>query len=214
MNTITAQDFMTAFSAALDERVAFEADKSSDNTSIVATLNSIRKSAVHETIATVMLAASYDVENVNRSERVNARRNVYTIQKDVNIARSIAVVESTNHYTLAILRTALALEASDFVLTHKSASAACSQSVSHSDAKQERIIKKTRYAKHIAANTASTQSSSSLNALQALSVLVESRDAANVVTYRVNRDAYATLALCAKHELSLTVASVEESAIA
>lgn len=208
MNTITAQDFMTAFNAALDARVAFEADKSSDNTSIVATLTSIRKSASHETIATVMLAASYDIENVNRSERVNARRNVYTLQKDVNIARSIAVVEATNHYTIAILRTALALEAADFVMTHKSASAACSQSVKHSDAKQERIISKTRYAKHIAANTASTQSSSSLNALQALSILIESRDASNTVTYRVNRDAYATIALCAKHELSLAVADV------
>ncbi|MBS7701481.1 MULTISPECIES: hypothetical protein [unclassified Chelatococcus] len=93
---------------------------------------------------------------------------------------------------MTIFLAALALEANEMTLTHKDAISACSLHCKTSDAKREKIIAAAKYQKHVAANTASTQSSSSINALQAFDVLTEARDAANTIVYKINRDACAT----------------------
>jgi hypothetical protein len=206
-NNVTS--YSAALQVAIADRIAYEISKNAENDSIVSCINSIAKDVAHDSIASIMMQSSCDANFLNRSERISARYNVYAAEKVANIARAIAVVKTLNHYSLHILQSALALEANAFVLSHKSAVAACSSSIKHSDAKQERVLKSTRYAKHVAAQTASTQASSSLNALCTMNVLSETRDASNAVAYLVNREAFATIALCAKHSLDLTIARVE-----
>lgn len=193
--TQTTTDYRAALLASVDARAAHESAKNIDNSSMQATLAQLRKSVDHDVIAQVMLASNVDANFINRAERVSNRFNVYSAEKVVNVARACAKVTSLNHYTLAVLRTAIALAKIESALTHKDAACACSMSVKHSDTKREAIIKNARYAKHVAANTAATQSSSSINALQMFNVLTETRDAANVVTYALNieSEAYKTL---------------------
>lgn len=195
--------FIEAINAALDSRVAYETHKDANNDSMQSNLTSLRKSMTHSDIATVMMNSSVDAEFINRAERSNNRYNIYAAVKVDNIARCVKSVAELNHYTLAILRVALALEATDSKLSHKDAVAACSASVKHSDANRERIIKSLRYAKHVAANTASTQSSSSINALQTFNMLTESRDASNAVVYSVNRESDAFKSIAKRYEFAI-----------
>ena len=189
--TKTVTDYKAELLAAIDARATYESSKSSDNTSMQSTLANIRKLVDHDAVASVMLASNVAPDFINRNERSNARYNVYAAEKVVNIARALASVATLNHYTRATLATANAISKSEHAvktLSHKDAACACSQSVKHTDSKREAIIKHVRYAKHIAANTASTQSSSSINALQTFNVLNESRDASNAVCYSINAD--------------------------
>lgn len=188
-------EFRAQLIAAIDARAQYERDKNADNDSMQETLKDIRKSVDHDLIASVMLAANYDANRINRSERVNARYNVYAYEKDVNIARCAASVASLNHYTRAILLTAKSLKSADLKLTHDDAQSACSLSVKSSDAKREKLIVK--YQKHTSAKTAATQSSSSINALQAFDILRETRDAANKVCYILNEENELTAKLLA-----------------
>jgi hypothetical protein len=187
----------------IDARAAFERAKNASNDSMQDTLKAIRASLSHDSIASVLIASNVNVALINHAERINARMNVYAIEKIANVARFIAKANSLNHYTLAIFKSALALEASERVMTHKDAVCACSASVKHTDSKREHVLKSTRYAKHTSANTASTQASSSINALQAFDVLIESRDDSNAVTYRVNRDSVAAQQIAARLELTI-----------
>lgn len=194
-----AQEYRTALTSEIDARAAFELAKSSENDSMQDTLKKLRASVDHDTIAQVLLSSNVDVQIINRAERINARMNVYALEKIANIARAQCSAATLNHYTLAILKTALALEANERALTHRDAVCACSLDVKHTDSQREKVIKTTRYAMHVALTTASTQSSSSVNALQACNVLTETSEK----TYRVNREAHATIALCAKLELAI-----------
>jgi hypothetical protein len=202
-NTQTTIEFIAAFNAACDTRIAYECDKNAANETIKSKINAIRKSATHNDIAAVLVACSYDADKINTQERVSNRRNVYAVQKEINAARFIAAVAALDHYTLAIFKTAFALEAADFALTHATARAACSVDVKTSVAAQQSIVIKNRYAKHIDASTASTQSSSSINALQALNVFTESRNAANEIEYKINRASHAAIKIAERLTLAL-----------
>jgi hypothetical protein len=192
-------DYKTQLLAALDERASHEVAKNVENDSIQSCIKKMRATVERsDVLCEIMLLSNVSAQFINRAERVSARFNVYSAEKVLNIANT-----ATNHYTLAIFKTALALEAKSLTLNHKDAVSACSASVKHSDSKREAIIKATRYAKHVAANTASTQSSSSINALQVANVLTETRDDANVISYRVNRESYAAQLLAKRHDLTL-----------
>lgn len=203
----TTVEFIAAANDACDTRIAYEALKNADNESIKSKINAIRKTLTNEKIASVMIACSYNVANMNTQERVSNRRNVYAIQKETNAAQFIAAAAALNHYTLAIFKTALALEAESLALTHESARAACSLDLKVRAQEAMKIVRVTRYIKHIDASTASTQSSSSINALQALNVFTESRNAANEVEYKINRESHAAIEIAKRLELSLAVAS-------
>lgn len=188
---------MNAYQNAIETRIAYEQDKCASNDTIVKTLRDLQKNVSHDAIASVLAASNVDAEFINRQERVNARFNVYSAEKVVNIARNVAKVATLNHYTRAIVATALALEAQDKRLTHRDAVCACSANVKHTDSKRESVLKSMRYAKHISANTARTQASSSLNALQVFDIVRESRDESNAATFTLNRENDATRALIA-----------------
>lgn len=181
------------FEVAIATRKSNEVAKAPNCTSMCATLDNLAKSVAHQKIVDVMLAAQVDANFINRAERSNAYYNVYAAEKVVNIARFLAVVAALNHYTKFIFLSALALEKNDMTLTHKDAACACSKDAKHADAKRSKHI--VRYEKIVSPSTASTQSSSSINALQTFGILTESRDAANVVIYRINRENETTKAL-------------------
>lgn len=171
--------------AAFDARKLYESDKNSENTSIQKTLDDMRKSVDHDKIAEVMMLSNVDADFINKSERITARFNVYSAEKIVNLARTLASAAQLNHYTRAIFLSALALEKHEMTLTHKDASAACTLSIKNNAARDKLLV---RYQKHVAANTAATQSSSSINALQMFDVFTETRDEMNNVAYRVNTE--------------------------
>jgi hypothetical protein len=200
MNT---QEYVAALNTAFDNRASYEATKASDNDSIQSVLKSLRNDMTHEHVANVLMQSNVSAEFINRQERVNNRYNVYAAQKVDNAARASINVEALNHYSLAILRVACALK----TISHKDAVAACSASVKHTDAARERVIKSLRYAKHVAQNTATTQSSSSINALQTLNILSESRDDANNVVYSINESSATFQALAKRYELTIASAA-------
>jgi hypothetical protein len=184
-------EFKAQLLASIDSRAAYELSKNAENTSIQKTVSDVRKACDNDVLISVMLASNVNADFINKSERVSARMNVYAVEKVINVARHVAKASVLNRYTLAIVKAAIALAKADLLLTHADAVAACSLDVAHKDKSRAAIIKSARYAKHVAANTASTQSSSSINALQAFNVLTETRDSANHVCYSLNNESVA-----------------------
>jgi hypothetical protein len=171
------QSFITEINAAFDARAEYENAKNAENTNIQRTLADLRASCSHEAIAKLMLAANIDAAFINRAERSNARFNVYSAEKIVNVFRFAASAASLNHYTLNILKSIIACNAASIDFTQRDAVACCTLEAKL-DATKAALL--SQYQKHVAMNTASTQASSSLNALLACSVIVEKRNAANV----------------------------------
>lgn len=188
---LNVNDYVALIVSEFNARKSYETAKNVENDSIQSTLNDMIKVVSHEKIAEVMMNSNVNAAFINRQERVNARFNVYSAEKVLNIAQCAVAVRALNHYTRAILLSAHTLNAHDMLLSHKDAVAACSLNCK-TDAKREALIKSVRYAKHVDAKTASTQSSSSINALQMYEVLLETRDAANTTVYRLNTESETT----------------------
>lgn len=185
----TVANYSDMILAAFDARAEYERVKNPENDNIQGTLKAMRKTCERTLIAELMQTCSVDAQFINKSERTSNRFNVYAAEKVCNIAQASLKVAALNHYTRAILASAIALEKSELVLTHDDAQSACSLSVKAKDAKREKLIVK--YQKHVAKSTASTQSSSSIAALMQFDVLRETRDASNVACYKLNSEAEA-----------------------
>lgn len=178
-------NYVASLNAAFDARAVYETNKNADNASMTKTLTTLRKNVVHDDVASVMLACNVKADFINRAERSNARFNVYSAEKVVNVARYLSVsTERLNHYTLAILKSCISLSDAQMSLTHDDAQASCSSDIRASDIKKRKLL--THYARVVAKNTASTQSSSSINALQMFDIIKETRDANNNVAYVFN----------------------------
>lgn len=172
--------YITELNNAFDARAEYETAKNADNLNMQKTLADLRASATHETIAKLMLSANLDASFINRAERSNARFNVYSAEKVINVFRAIASVATLNHYTLNILKSVIACDNAQIDFTQRDAVSACSLDVKVDSAKASLI---SQYAKHIALNTASTQASSSLNALIMCNVITERRNASNTTCF-------------------------------
>lgn len=207
-NNVT--DFRASLVNALNDRKAYELAKNVDNSNMQKTLSDLIKSIDHDAIASALIACNYDASRITAQNRVNAKTNVYALEKDVNAARFIANVPcALNHYTLNVFLSAVSLRKADKTLTHEDARSACSLSVKVKDAAREALLSK--YQKHVAENTASTQSSSSISTLKAFQVLRETRDAANVTCYTLNVDSEATRKLAEKLNVQLDAAPQNEA---
>ncbi len=173
--------------ASVASRRDYETAKNASCDSMLSNLKAFDKRLSNDTVIALCESAALDANILNRQERNNARFNIYAFDKilsDVSTA-------TMNHYSKAILSAAVALRKASLSLTHADAVAACSLSVTHKDKSRAKLIASSRYQKHVAANTAATQSSSSINSLQALNVLVESRDASNHVCYTIANNDFA-----------------------
>lgn len=186
-------EVLANYSAAIQTSIAlrktYEANANADNLNIQKTLSGIAQDFSHEAVVSVMHAANVDANFINRQERKNKRFNVYSAQKVSNIALSAASAATLNAYTRMIFLTALKLTKASLSMTHKDAQASLCVDL-RCDAHKDAFV--VRYAKTIAANTADTQSSSSINALQMFDVLKETRDERNEVAYTLNLQAATT----------------------
>lgn len=187
--------YSVALSAAIDSRAAYELAKNADNDSMQAKLKSFKASVAHTTIASILMSCNVDANLINRNERVNARFNEKAFVKVINIARSLASVDSLNIYTRAILASVKTFEENEMMIQQVECKSACSSSARLSDTRRNSAL--IRVAKHYDASTCSTQASSTCNALQAFNVLRETRDAANNVCFVLNRDSAITEKLLA-----------------
>jgi hypothetical protein len=168
-------NYIASLNAAFEARKEYEIAHGKDaSANIHKTLSKVRKSMTRDVVATCLLASNVDADFINASVRASNRFNVYAIEKVDNIACALLKAESVNHYTRAILATALAFEKNDLVMTRDEARSACSLALKVKDAKREKLVSK--YKKHIDASTASTQSSSSLEALVTFNILARSKD--------------------------------------
>jgi hypothetical protein len=196
--------YVEALNAAFAERKRFEAEKAIveanlelvatlDNASeiltqlgkgIVVKLNNLQKGLTHEVIAKLCLASKVDANFINREEKLGARYNVYAAKKVLDTSKTLASAGRLDHYTLHALKTALAFSKADLSLTHADMHAAYERS-KVSGAKASLIC---YFERAVAHNTATTQASSSLNALQSFEVLNETRDASGAVAYTLNAE--------------------------
>lgn len=194
--TQTVDTFAAQIRASVATRRDYEIAKNASCESMLHNLKTFDKTLANDALVALLAASNMHADTLNRSERNNARFNVYSFEK---VLRDVSVIRM-NHYSLAIVRAAIALEAASLTLTHQDAVVACSLDAKHKDSKRAALIKTARYQKHVALNTASTQSSSSINSLAALNVLTETRDASNAVAYTLNREsalAQSMIAHCA-----------------
>src|SRR6476620_10319026 len=121
------QDFIDALNVAIDSRAAYEATKANDFSDYA---KEFRKSN-NAVIAEKLLQCSVDANFMNRQERANNRYNVYAARKVFNAAHAATASAEINHFSIALLRAALAFEKIESKLTHADAVAACSASVKH-----------------------------------------------------------------------------------
>jgi len=176
------EKYLNDMIAAFDARATYECAKNADNSNMQKTLSDLKASVSHAEIARLMLAANIDCNFINRAERANARFNVYSAEKVVNVIRATASVATLNHYTLNILRSIVACNAASVDFTQRDAVSACSLTAKVDNSKLSLI---SQYQKHVALNTAATQASSSLNALLMCAAIVEYRNAANMTCFKV-----------------------------
>lgn len=185
VNVDATSAYLADMLAAFDARASYEAAKNAENSNIQETIKDLRKSVNHSAIAQVFMSANVSADFINRAERNNARFNVYSAQKVVNVARAAKSASALNHYTKAILLSLREFAKAKVSFTHKDAIAACSID-SKVAASKEALIK--RYEKIVSASTASTQASSSVNALLQFACVTEKRDSANNVCYELNEN--------------------------
>jgi len=186
-------DYSARLLAAIDVRATYEREKNADNDSIQAKLKAFKSHVSHSRIAEIMMSANVDANLINRNERVNARFNEKAFVKVVNIARAIASAESLNIYTRAILASIKCFEDNDMLMTERETKLACTSNSRLTETTRNSAL--IRVAKIYDASTCSTQASSTNNALQAYNVIVETRDAANNVCFKLNRESAVTQAL-------------------
>lgn len=193
-------NYSVALQTSIAERAAYEKSANADNLNIQKTLKDLANDFSHEVVVKIMHAASVDANFINRHTRKNKRFNVYSAQKVANIARSAAKADTLNNYTRCIFLTALALTKANLSMTHADAQASLCADL-RADASKSSLIY--RYARTVAANTADTQSSSSINALQMFEVLRETRDDKNNVAYTLNLSAATTKKLASALSIAL-----------
>lgn len=191
MNAISdddAKDVALRVVAHIDERARYEASKNAENTSIQKHLNAARDKLSSARVARFMIAASVDESFINRNERVNARYNVYAVEKVASLAHSVAFDKSHNAINANVLRSMFKCTAAEIEFSHHLALCAASDKITCKDARA-----RSRLSRHtVSASTASTQASSTMNALVTCNVVSEYRNAANETCYKLNDNALVT----------------------
>ncbi|TXN08923.1 hypothetical protein FV222_00180 [Methylobacterium sp. WL103] len=185
--TQNVAEYRAAFETNYASRIAFETAEHNDN--LVANLNKYAKNYFHDAVFDVLMTAKVDANFMNAKKRDDSFFNVYSVEKVLNVAKSAAQAETLNAYTRHVFLTALNLTRASSTMTHKDAQACICLDLKASPEKDAHIV---RFVKNIAASTANSQSSSSIAALRMFDVLVETRDEANNVAYKVNMTSNAT----------------------
>jgi hypothetical protein len=169
-----------AIANAVDERVAFEENKSANvtgKTSIFATLKKVRKELVTKRAARIMLATNTTPDFINRTLHDGSRFNVYALGKYADFVRSLVDGEDLkNAINNAVTRSLFACRREGISFTGEIAKAAASNKIVIDAAIRKHLIRHT-----VSSGTAPTQASSTMSALQQLGVVQSSGSGRNPV---------------------------------
>jgi hypothetical protein len=174
--------------AQCDERLAFELAKNANNESIKKHVNNAAKKFATLRVARFMIAAEVRSTFINEQERVNARRNIYSVAKLLDLAENTVSDTSFNAINNACLSSLFKFEKAELEFTHADALASASRDVNVKDTNKRKFL-----TRHIVdANTASTQASSTMNALLAARVVDEYTNDNRETCYKLRDNALVT----------------------
>lgn len=165
--------------AAFETRIAFEQAQPSVSNKMIPNLKSCMASLASETGARLLAALDIDMGFVNREVAKGSRFNVYALQKVCDLVTAMTAGFMKNAVNRAVLKSMFTCRDNEVAFNGDLALAAVS----------DKIRIEPRFAKHltrhtVSQNTASTQKSSTMNALEALGIATSNklRGAAEVFT--------------------------------
>lgn len=165
--------------AAFETRIAFEQAQPSVSDKMIPNLKSCMASLASETGARLLAALDIDMGFVNREVAKGSRFNVYALQKVCDLVTAMTAGFMKNAVNRAVLKSMFICRDNEVAFNGDLALAAVS----------DKIRIEPRFAKHltrhtVSQNTASTQKSSTMNALEALGIATSNklRGAAEVFT--------------------------------
>lgn len=165
--------------AAFETRIAFEQAQPSVSDKMIPNLKSCMASLASETGARLLAALDIDMGFVNREVAKGSRFNVYALQKVCDLVTAMTAGFMKNAVNRAVLKSMFTCRDNEVAFNGDLALAAVS----------DKIRIEPRFAKHltrhtVSQNTASTQKSSTMNALEALGIATSNklRGAAEVFT--------------------------------
>lgn len=175
----TVKSLVKVLSDEITARAEYEQRKNSDNDKIQKTLSNVHSKLVRSKAAKLHAVANVNASYINRCERVNAKYNVYALQKIADIVDVVMFEQSMNKINYHVLRSLFRFEAKELTFTHRDAVCAASDKCKVEDAKKRSALSR----HNVSETTASTQASSTMNALVTLGVVSETNNADNVSCY-------------------------------
>lgn len=179
------KSFTLNLAAEFDIRADYERAKNADNENIQKNLAKSRAKFARSSAARFMLAANVPVAFLNRNERVNAKYNVYAVEKVADLVDAVMHKRAMNAINLNVLKSLFKLTAKDIAFTHKLAVASASDKAVVEDASIRKLLSR----HNVSFTTASTQASSTMNALVTCGVVTEYMTDAREIAYRLNENA-------------------------
>lgn len=174
----------------LVNRAEYERAKNAENDSVQSTLNNVSKIYLNEHFARFALVCSLDAAHINKSERVNARLNVYTLDKIAALFKATCAHSKHNAFNAAIVASlvnfANSKSEAHFTIEHAKMSASKFYNCENVKANRKLLVRRDS----VAASTASTQASSTMNALKACNAVTEYTNE-GMICYRLNDNAIA-----------------------
>ena len=174
-----------ALNAELVERYEYEMRKNADNDKIQKTLLSVNNALVKSSSARLHAVANIDARYINRAERVNAKYNVYALQKIADIINVVMHDKKMNAINYHALRSLFNFERKSKLFTHADAIASASNKITVQDASKRQLLSRHT----VSASTANTQASSTMNALVTLNVVRETTNENNEKHYELTHSA-------------------------
>lgn len=157
-----------AIGAAFDDRLAFLAKDKPDNLNQPKTLTKYRAKLALPSKAAALLVTGTDETFINRSTSGDSRYNVYAIDKLIDVVNALTGGQLGNAVNKAILKSMVNFKQASLAFDGRMAQAATSDKIAVSDKKMAALLNR----HNVAANTASTQTSSTMSALQTLGIVI------------------------------------------
>jgi hypothetical protein len=157
-----------AIGTAFDDRLAYLAKEKPGNLNQPKTLTKYRGKLALPSKAAALLVTGTDETFINRSTSGDSRYNVYAIDKLIDVVNALTGGQLGNAVNKAILKSMVNFKQASIAFDGRMAQAATSDKITVSDKKMAALLNR----HNVAANTASTQTSSTMSALQTLGIVI------------------------------------------
>lgn len=156
-----------AVQSEFDRRLSFELTKNPGNEKMKTNLAGYAKKMTTLPLAGVLCATDIDPGFINREISAGKRYNVYAIDKVNDILSRLETGHGKNEINAAVMRSLFKFRAAGVPFTGLMAVAAASDKVKVEKAMEALLVRYT-----VSPNTAPTQASSTMNALQTLGIVI------------------------------------------